>query len=107
MKLSELQKRITSGEWRVEIGEGQTDIESPMFTVAENLTNDDAAYLAHCANHLPKVLEALKATCFVLDTVMGDLAKEHPELLPKFNSKMGRAMMAREILAAAEEVEGI
>lgn len=120
MKLKELLEKITPGRHYVGAPIRNSDTiginvqhdedggESFEETIAEVLPSSrdgnqqaDAAYLAHCANHLPKAVEALREADRLLRLLHGTA--------PKFI--MDECAMAfdkiPEALAAAEEVEGI
>ena len=98
MKLKELMEKITPGPYDIYKAGGCQAVvsnEAGKDVAVAYRGEEDAAYLAHCANHLPKVLEALKSL-----VSQEDWQGEHVDPA----SPVGKAFAT---IAAAEEVDGI
>jgi hypothetical protein len=120
MKLTELMAGITPGKryvgapirsgdtLGVNVQHNEDGGESYEETIAEVLPSTkegqqkaDAAYLAHCANHLPKLVEAFREIM--------EINNESPSACRKrMGTRRGNSIaVASRALAAAQEVEGV
>ena len=107
MKLSEVLKTIPALPWGLTINQSTGNVKT-VLTGKIELSHDEAnrfkesVYMIHCANRLPKLVEALrKCQAALKDHVQYDNPEEEPSLEAEgFNA-------ACSALADAEEVKGI
>jgi hypothetical protein len=75
-ELERRQKTMTPSPWREESDQFGTTIEAEHFTVANDLTPDDAEGAAFLRNHAGKIAEMLR----VAERTIGDIAVLDPAL---------------------------
>jgi hypothetical protein len=111
MKLKELQKKITPGPLETSVDcHGNFDICCPVADLSEcPNAKSNAAYLCHCANNFPAVVEALQFADGMIRKWQKETGKPFPDgygINPTADG-IDALMSIESALAAAEEVRGI